>query len=85
MNISSLDSEFMEDWDRYGLKSLSQVELYELNDVAGLYWIPNPFRNGHQRYLIKQCLGNYHNLPNRTNLDLHMNRDGVNLWQQAIE
>ncbi len=66
----------------YGIRS--DFKCYESIEHRGLYLIPNPFLNGHQRFFIKKCLCEYHNQPNKTNLDLHTKRDG-NLWTDAIK
>lgn len=68
----------------YGLKDLSEWRCYELKENPGLFIIPNPFKNGYQRYFIKKCLDEYHNFPNKTNLDLHIKRDH-NLWEHCIK
>lgn len=67
----------------YGLKDLSEWTCYELTNNPGFFIIPNPFKPGHQRFLVKKCLAEYHNLPNKTNLDLHMKRNG-NLWTDCL-
>ena len=72
-------------WRNYGFKSSEQIKCYEPNHLPGLFILPNPFKNGYQRYFIKKCLRDYPNLPNRTNLDAHMNRNGLNLWLNAIK
>jgi hypothetical protein len=71
-------------WHLYGLKNPSDIKCYELTNSPGLFIVPNPFCNGFQRYFVKKCLRDYHNLPNKTNLDAHMTRDGMNIWQNAI-
>jgi hypothetical protein len=71
-------------FDFYGLKDLSEWKCYELIDIPGLFVIPNPFKNGHQRYFIKRSLADYHNMPNKTNLDAHIKREN-NLWHEAIK
>ncbi len=68
----------------YGLKELKEWKCYELIDNPGLYLISNPFKNGFQQFFIKKCLNEYHNLPNKTNLDLHMKRD-CNLWESCVK
>ena len=68
---------------KYGLKDLTEWECYELTDNPGFFVIPNPFLSGYQRFLVKKCLSEYHNLPNKTNLDLHTKRNG-NLWSEAL-
>lgn len=71
------------DVKNYGLKPISEWRCYELINNPGLFVISNPFKSGYQRYFVKKCLGDYHELPNKTNLDLHMKREG-NLWKNAI-
>lgn len=69
---------------KYGLQDLSEWRCYELIENPGFFVIPNPFRPGYQRFLVKKCLSEYHNQPNKTNLDLHMKREGINLWKEAL-
>lgn len=71
------------DLEKFGLKPFEEIKCFELINSPGLLVIPNPFRAGHQRYLVKKCLYEYHSLPNKTNLDLHMQRN-ENLWQNAL-
>jgi alkylated DNA repair protein alkB family protein 1 len=66
-------------FNKFGLKNLDEWMGFELNDIPGLFVISNPFKNGFQRYFVKKCLCDYHELPNKTNLDLHSKRD-TNLW-----
>lgn len=72
-----------EQLEKVGLKNSPFLNCYELKSNPGLLVIPNPFLNWYQRFLVKQCLKEYHNRPNKTNLDLHANREG-NLWTEAI-
>ena len=70
----------------YGLKNLNEWKCFELEYVPGLLVIPNPFKNGFQRYFIKKSLVDYPNLPHKTNIDLHSKRNlDENLWKDAIE
>ncbi len=70
----------------YGLKKLSEWKCFELDYVPGLLVIPNPFENGHQRYFIKKTLVDYPNLPHKTNIDLHSQRNlGYSLWNNTLE
>jgi alkylated DNA repair protein alkB family protein 1 len=68
-----------------GIRNLKQLKCFELVDFPGLLIIPNPFKRGYQRFFIEKCLIEYHNLPNKTNLDLHIDREGANLWQNALQ
>ena len=77
-----MDEKHKSFFDLYGLNDLSEWKCYELIDIPGLFVIPNPFRNGHQRYFIKKSLADYHDLPNKTNLDAHIKRES-NIWHEA--
>ena len=66
----------------YGLRQPSEWTCYEVMSNPGLFVIPNPFLPGYQRYLVKKCLAEYHDLPNKTNLDLHIKRD-KNMWEDS--
>ncbi|CAF0775387.1 unnamed protein product [Brachionus calyciflorus] len=81
LNLNSLNEE---DLKTSGLRPFNEIKCYELKSNPGLLVIPNPFENGYQRFLIKKCLYEYHDPPNKTNLDLHMKRDG-NLWTNALK
>ena len=70
----------------YGLKKLNEWQCFELEYVPGLLVIPNPFKNGYQRYFVKKTCVDYPNLPHKTNIDLHVKRNvGDNLWTNAIQ
>lgn len=70
----------------YGLIEPNKWNCFELKYVPGLLVIPNPFKNGYQRYFVKKALDDYPNLPNKTNIDLHTKRNpGENLWLEAIK
>lgn len=66
----------------YGIRL--DFKCYESVEHKGLYLIPNPFINGCQRFIIKKLVSEYHNQPNKTNLDFHIKRDG-NLWTEAVK
>ncbi|RNA12919.1 Alkylated DNA repair alkB -like protein, partial [Brachionus plicatilis] len=79
----NFDNILDEQLKKVGLKASCFLNCYELKANPGLLVIPNPFLNSCQRFLVTRCLAEYHNRPNKTNLDLHKNRDG-NLWNEAI-
>ncbi len=84
--MNSCDEENLENVNSYGLKTPTEWKCYELTNNPGVFFIPNPFKPGWQRYFIKKCLRDYHNLPNKTNLDLHSKREMKdNIWDQAVK
>ena len=81
INLKQNVSEFDKISCKYGLKELNNLKCYELEEQKGLFIMPSPFLSGYQRYFVKKCLLEYHNLPNKTNLDLHTKREN-NLWNE---
>lgn len=81
--VNTLNSE--EILNKYGLKNINDWKIFEVKQLPGLLVIPNPFKNGYQRFFIKKFLLECPNLPNKTNLDLHIHRKlEDNLWLNAV-
>ncbi|KAI8339176.1 hypothetical protein BC941DRAFT_460649 [Chlamydoabsidia padenii] len=55
-------------------------QAYVLKELPGLVIIPNPFTPEAQRQLIQQCLSDYPQTPNTSNLHTHYNVPDSGLW-----
>uniref|UniRef100_H2ZQF6 Fe2OG dioxygenase domain-containing protein n=1 Tax=Ciona savignyi TaxID=51511 RepID=H2ZQF6_CIOSA len=70
--------------DQCGLKSLEKWEVYELKNVPGLYFIPNPFTEKGQRIWSKRCVKEYYRKPHETNVDpFESNPD--EMWESSCQ
>ncbi|CAO3593942.1 unnamed protein product [Absidia cylindrospora] len=56
------------------------TEAYVLKELPGLIIIPNPFTPEAQRHLIQQCLCEYPQAPNTSNLHTHYQVPSTGLW-----
>ncbi|XP_013411477.1 nucleic acid dioxygenase ALKBH1 [Lingula anatina] len=69
-----------------GLIPTYKWEVFTLTTNPGFFFIRNPFEPHYQKYWVKRCLEDYHNKPNKTNIDAHLDEDRKeNLWETHVK